>query len=143
MMIFCLYLVPPRIIQSNEIEYERNVGEEVKIRCRATGAHEGSNNRTLFFWKNQFGLIRQDRSRWPRYEIKQNKYLRISKIKPQDAGVYTCTATNEFGYTDAKRRLRVFKDGKEIEPMKPPKNLKPCKYFYIYADKVLNRYFPV
>ena len=104
----------------------------MKLRCRATAAHEDSNNRTLFFWKNQLGLIRQDRSKWPRYEIKQNKYLRITNIKPEDAGTYTCTATNEFGYKDAKMRLRVFKNGKEIEPIKPSENPKPCEYFFSY-----------
>ena len=106
----------------------------MRLRCRATGAHEDSNNRTLFFWKNQFGLIRQDKNKWPRYEIKQNRYLKISKIKAEDAGVYTCTATNEFGYTDAKRRLRVFKNGKEVEPLKPPKSFKPGRYYYVLSN---------
>ena len=118
----------------------------MKLRCQATGAHEDSNNRTLFFWKNQFGLIRQDRNRWPRYEITQNKYLKISNIKPQDAGIFTCTATNEYGYADAKRRLRVFKNGKEIVPLKPPKNKKPCELshvtmsFYVYHRMVRREY---
>lgn len=121
---------PPKIIRSEEIEYKKNVGDDVKLRCRATGASDDSNNRTLFFWKNQFGLVRQDRSKWPRYEIKQNSYLKITNIRAEDAGVYTCTATNEFGSSNAERRLRVFKNGKEIQPKKPPKNHKPCKLMH-------------
>ncbi len=97
----------------------------MKLRCRATGAQDDTNNRTLFFWKNQFGLIRQDRTRWPRYEIRQNKFLRIRNIQPQDAGVYICTATNEYGYTDARRVLKVYQNGKEVKPVKPDKKNRP------------------
>ena len=52
----------------------------------------------------------------------------ISSITLEDAGLFICTATNEFGYTDAKRRLRVFKNGKEAHPVNPPKNQKPCEF---------------
>ena len=97
----------------------------MRLRCRATGAHDDTNNRTLFFWKNQNGLIRQDRIRSPRYEIKQNRYLKISNIKAEDAGRYLCTATNEFGSVGANRTLVVFEDGKEVTPVKPSVERKP------------------
>lgn len=125
----------PKIIRSEKRAYRKNVGQDVKLRCRATGAHDDTNNRTLFFWKNQFGLIRQDRSRWPRYDIRQNKFLKIRNIQGEDAGVYICTATNEFGSSYAKRVLRVFKNGKEIPPVKPTRKGRPSKLFSFYIDR--------
>eukprot|EP00794_Sanderia_malayensis_P005401 gene5401-6077_t len=131
----------PKIIHSEEKLYRKNVGEDVKLRCRATGAHHDTNNRTLFFWKNQFGLIRQDRSTWPRFEIRQNKFLKIRNVQPGDAGVYICTATNEYGHTNARRVLKVYQNGKEVTPMKPDKSKRPVrKQPPPHAVKFMNGY---
>ena len=79
----------------------------MKLKCRATGAVQGLNTRTLFFWQKTKGGLIRSAPEMPRFTIKHNKHLKIRNVQPQDAGEYKCTATNEFGFDVVKRLLVV------------------------------------
>lgn len=43
--------------------------------------------------------------------------LTIANVKPQDSGIYTCTATNAVGSAETNTRIEVF--SRDSEPSKP------------------------
>ncbi|KAJ7356340.1 Fibroblast growth factor receptor 4 [Desmophyllum pertusum] len=66
------------------------VGKDVMLPCRVkdvTLLHWLKNNKTLDLYPNM--------------RVKFNRYLKIKRVRKEDAGFYTCVAENECGNTDS------------------------------------------
>lgn len=87
------FLVPPRIITRSNSTMEVEEGEDVNLRCGATGDPV-----PLIEWKRQSKLLQSSNS---------TANLRITKIELKHGGNYICTAKNAGGSASYSVLVRV------------------------------------
>ena len=82
---------------------EVNIRKDVKLTCQIRT--NGQNPKPRYYWlKNNDTLSTADH---PRMRIKLYKYLKIKKVRKEDAGFYTCVAVNDCGENPYTMQLFV------------------------------------
>jgi hypothetical protein len=89
----------PPLFLNNIQDQTATVGETVTLICKAGGSEN-----IHMSWSRDYGekQLPEDRS----FQLDDNS-LRIVDLKPSDAGYYTCTAENEFGWMSQMMYLSV------------------------------------
>uniref|UniRef100_H2YDY2 Uncharacterized protein n=1 Tax=Ciona savignyi TaxID=51511 RepID=H2YDY2_CIOSA len=96
----------PLPVSSEDVEYVQVLGKTVEMKCNVFGSPSPA-----ISWQKDGNKITENE----RFLIRKSKYLRISEVTFDDAGAYTCVATNEYGNATLSTSLTVFRRTK-IQP---------------------------
>ena len=94
---------PPRFGKRPKLQYNAEAGNDIRLRCLVKG-----NPPPTVAWIKEQKLVQL--SSRIRLNSRGNSTLKIKKTQPDDAGNYTCTATNVLGKINATLELHVHKD---------------------------------
>ena len=82
---------------------EVNIGGDAKLGCQIRT--NGQNPKPRYYWlKNNDTLSTADH---PRMRSKPYKYLKIKRVRKEDAGFYTCVAVNVCGENSYTMQLFI------------------------------------
>lgn len=123
----------PRFKENMTEKYTVSLGQSVKLYCPVSGTDDPASNRTLVVWSYGGHFIVNTLRKWTRFKEKKNgKYLKIVRVKKEDAGLYTCRAYNEHGYIKMNITLTI-KSPRTLEHAeKAPKFRKPARRLMPY-----------
>ncbi|XP_068745558.1 fibroblast growth factor receptor 2-like [Montipora capricornis] len=91
---------PPRFGKKPKLQYNAEAGNDIRLRCLV----KGNPPPTVEWIKDQKNVQFSPRIR---LNSRGNSTLKIKKTQPDDAGNYTCTATNVLGKINATLELHV------------------------------------
>lgn len=83
------------------------MGNSVKLKCPVSGTNGPEHNRTLVAWFKDGNVIQNTHGDRLRFLRVNEKHLKIVSVKEQDAGIYKCTAMNQYGMTELIIELKV------------------------------------
>ncbi|XP_068690336.1 fibroblast growth factor receptor-like 1 isoform X2 [Montipora foliosa] len=93
---------PPQFEKRPKLQYNAEAGNDIRLRCLVKG-----NPPPTVAWIKDQKLVQL--SSRIRLNSRGNSTLKIKKTQPDDAGNYTCTATNVLGKINATLELHVHK----------------------------------
>ena len=111
---------PPQFGKRPKLQYNAEAGNDIRLRCLVNGYPPP----TVAWIKDQKLVQLSSRIR---LNSRGNRVLTIARTQPDDAGNYTCTATNVLGKINATLELHVHK-GKLLYLVKDLK-------FFLYKQK--------
>ena len=111
---------PPRFGKKPKLQYNAEEGNDIRLRCLVRGNPPPS----VAWIKYQKPVQLSSRIR---LNSRGNSTFKVKKTRPDDAGNYTCTATNILGKINATLALHVHK-GKLLSLVKDLK-------FSLYKQK--------
>ncbi|XP_068675497.1 fibroblast growth factor receptor-like 1 [Montipora foliosa] len=113
---------PPQFEKRPKLQYNAEAGNDIRLRCLVKG-----NPPPTVAWIKDQKLVQL--SSRIRLNSRGNSTLKIKKTQPDDAGNYTCTATNVLGKINATLELHVHKGTSSPPPTTqvptPRKNAPP------------------
>lgn len=104
---------PPVIVQPDNEEIKKTIGESLKMNCEVTGYPKVSRFFNKLFIKNLYNIINnfftQPHVYWTKLDetVHDGEFIWKKSVELNDAGVYICIAQNALGVTQKEIHLAI------------------------------------